>query len=95
MLFFAHSRAKVERKGKGKRKFKHCPGEKKIKAGARLGGGVHSHSRHTGVAEDGDSPQVEVARVESDRWIFAFLEKYFTTNDTLNERNCDVWGVHE
>ena len=60
-----------------------------------LGGGVHSHSRHTGVTEDGDSPQEEVARVQSDRWIFAFLEKYPTTNDTLNERNCDVYRVHE
>ena len=58
------------------------------------------------MAEVGDSPQIEVARVQFDRWIFAFLEKYFTTNDTdfaasssslveLNERNFDACGVHE
>ena len=67
---------------------------------------VHSHSRHTGVTEVGDSPQIEVASVQSDRWIFAIMEKYPTTNDTdfavsssslieLNARNFDVCGVHE
>ena len=71
-----------------------------------LGGGVHSHSRHTGVTEVGDSPQTEVARVQSDRWIFAVMETCSMTNDTdfavsssslveLNERNFDVRGVHE
>ena len=106
MLFFAQARAKAESKGKGKRTFKHCPGEKKIKAGARLGGGVHSHSRRTGVTEVGDGPQTEVARVWSERWIFAVMETYSMTKDTdlaadssslveLNERNFDACGFHE
>ena len=82
MLFFAQARAKAESKDKGKRTFKNCPGEKKIKVGARLGGGVHSHSRRTGVTEVGDGPQTEVARVWSERWIFAVMEKYPMMNDT-------------
>ena len=71
-----------------------------------LGGGVHSHSRCIDVTEVGDSPQIEVARVQSDRWIFAIMDKYPTTNDTdfavsssslieLNASNFDVRGVHE
>ena len=66
-----------------------------------LDGGVHSHSRHNGVMEVGDSSQIEVAREQSDRWIFVVMEKYPTANDTdfavsssslveLNERNLDV-----
>ena len=58
------------------------------------------------MTEFGDSPQIEVARVQSDRWIFVVMEKYPTTNDTdptadfsslieLNERNFGVCGVHE
>ena len=38
--------------------------------------------RRTGVAEVGDGPRTEVARVWSDRWIFAVMETYSMTNDT-------------